>query len=309
VKLVVALGGNALLRRDETPSLERQRRNVARASRSIADLAERHDLVLTHGNGPQVGMLAMQGGSGGAEDPDPLDVLGAESEGMIGYLLAQELGNVLPDRPVASLLTQVVVDREDPAFDAPTKPIGGHVEEEEKERLTAARGWSFRKEGEGWRRVVPSPEPRRILEVDVVRMLSDRGVLVVCAGGGGIPVVRDERGGFVGVEAVIDKDRTAALLADALEADGLLLLTDVDGVYRDWEGPAEARIDRLTAKEAEALALDEGSMGPKVAACLRFLRGSSGAAAPEREGASGRRADARFAAIGALEEAQATSVE
>lgn len=287
MKLVVALGGNALLRRGEEPTAEAQRRNVAVAVGAVARLARRHDVLVTHGNGPQVGLLALQAEALRGESTVPLDVLGAESHGMIGYMVAQELQNELPERNVATLLTQVEVDPRDPAFEEPTKPIGPVYPEERARRVAERTGWDMAADGEGgWRRVVPSPTPLRILEVETLRLLVRHEVVVVCAGGGGIPVVFDAWGRVHGVEAVIDKDRTAALLAREVAADGLLLLTDVDGIYRGWGTDEAERIPEIRADEADEMELPEGSMGPKAAACAEFVRATGG-----------------FAAIGALEEA------
>lgn len=288
MRVVVALGGNALLRRDEEPSARTQRVNIYRAAAALGDLGGEHDLVVTHGNGPQVGLLALQGEMDEDTPPFPLDVLGAETEGMLGYMISQQLKNTLPDRQVASLLTQVEVDPDDPAFARPTKPIGPSYTEEEARRLYRERGWRVDRDGRTWRRVVASPEPRRILDVQAISILLEHGVLVVCAGGGGIPVVFDRWGRLHGIEAVIDKDRTAALLAAELEADALLLLTDVDGIYRHWGEPEQERIDRLKPEEARALDLPEGSMRPKAEACARFVEATGG-----------------LAAIGALEDAVA----
>ncbi len=294
-RLVVALGGNALLKRGEPPDVEAQRRNLHSAGDVLAALARAGDLVVTHGNGPQVGLLARQSAAGEG-GPAPLDVLGAQTQGLIGYLIEDELRDRLGgEREVATLLTQVVVDAQDPAFAAPTKPIGAVHTREEAERLAERFGWSIARDGDRWRRVVPSPEPIRILEQRSVELLLAAGVVVVCAGGGGVPVVEDPAGGWRGVEAVVDKDLTAALLADRIGADGLLLLTDVDAVYRDWGRPNARPI-----REAEAAALRRerfapGSMGPKVEAACRFVEG--GAAAESGAG--------RFAAIGALSDAAA----
>ncbi|MGH6954590.1 MAG: carbamate kinase [Alphaproteobacteria bacterium] len=285
MRIVAALGGNALLRRGEPPEIEVQRGNVARAAAALAPIACEHALVVTHGNGPQVGLLAIESGAGGAR-PYPLDVLGAESEGMIGYLIEQELHGRLPGRAVATLLTQVEVSLEDPAFAHPTKPIGPVYGESEARRLAAERGWSIGPDGRHWRRTVPSPEPRRILELDTIELLVRAGVVVICAGGGGVPVVVTPEGGIRGVEAVIDKDLSAALLAAALKADALLMLTDVDAVYRDWGEPGARRILRAAPRHLRSLAWAPGSMGPKVEAACRFV---------ERGGA--------LAAIGALEDA------
>jgi carbamate kinase len=268
--VVAALGGNALLRRGEEPTVEVQRRNVEEAAAALAALARAgHSLVVTHGNGPQIGLLAVQHRPG--EQPYPLDVLGAETEGMIGYLIEQALGNALDhDRPVATLLTQVVVDPADPAFARPTKPIGPGYDHPSLETRAAVMGWSIAQDGGWWRRVVPSPAPREIPDAGVIRMLLDHGAVVVCGGGGGIPVLRKSDGSLVGVEAVVDKDATSAGLAAQLGADALLLLTDEDGVQRGFGTPGAHRIDRLDRCAAEALGLPEGSMAPKVAAALAF---------------------------------------
>jgi carbamate kinase len=273
MRMVIALGGNALLRRGERPSVEAQRRNLHPAMRDLAQLAAQHEIVLTHGNGPQVGLLALQAESG-SDTPLPLDVLGAQTQGMIGYLIEDELRDHLEGaREVATLLTQVVVDVSDPAFSNPSKPIGPVWTESVARRIASERGWSIASDGEYWRRVVPSPEPRRILEIGAVRLLLEAGVVVICAGGGGVPVVADPSGGWHGVEAVVDKDLSAALLADQLDADSLLLLTDVDAVYRDW-GTAHAQPIRVTtAAEMRSLSFAAGSMGPKVEAACRFVSG------------------------------------
>jgi carbamate kinase len=271
--VVAALGGNALLRRGEPMTTEVQRANVARAAGALAALVRvGHDLVVTHGNGPQVGLLALQGAAFRPDAPDPLDVLGAETEGMIGYLIEQELENALGhDRPVAALLTQVLVDPADPAFARPTKPVGPSYSETEAKALAAQRGWTIAPDGASWRRVVPSPRPIEIPDLRVIQLLLSQGVIVICAGGGGIPVVRRGDGSLAGVEAVIDKDHASALLAHGLGADALLMLTDVDGVMEGFGTSAARRIPRLSAVEAGQLALPEGSMGPKVAAGLHFV--------------------------------------
>jgi carbamate kinase len=270
VLIVAALGGNALLRRGEAPTAEAQRRNVRIAAEALAGLAAGRDLVVCHGNGPQVGLLALQALAYAAVPPYPLDVLGAESEGMIGYVIEQELAAVLPGRPVAALLTQVEVDPADPAFARPSKPIGPLYPAEEAGRLARERGWTMMRDGAGCRRAVPSPEPRRILELPTIALLVRAGVAVVCAGGGGIPVVVSGEGRVRGVEAVIDKDRTAALLAAALGADALAILTDVDAVYADWEGERRMAIRAAPPRALAAFAFAPGSMGPKVEAAARF---------------------------------------
>ena len=279
MRIVVALGGNALLQRGQPADAAVQRHNVATAVASLAELAAEHEVVVTHGNGPQVGLLALQGEAYRQVDPYPLDVLGAESEGMIGYLLDQELVNALGGRPVATLLTQVIVDGDDPAFERPTKFIGPVYDRATAGRMAAERGWQVRPDGPHWRRVVPSPEPRSIVELPTIRLLVEAGVLVVCVGGGGIPVVVDRDGRLGGVEAVIDKDRAAALLARGLGADALLLLTDVAAVERDHGTPRAAPIAEVTADELLALDLPAGSMGPTAEAAAWFAQATGGRAA------------------------------
>ena len=278
LKVVVALGGNALLRRGEPLDAEVQRGNVRRAAEAVALIADEHSVIVTHGNGPQVGLLALQAEAYEGVAPYPLDLLGAESEGMIGYLLEQELTNALPDRQAAVLLTQVLVDAGDPALDEPSKPIGPVYDQETARRLSRERGFAVARDGQQWRRVVPSPRPERILEIETIRLLVESGRLVVCAGGGGIPVVRDLNGRLRGIEAVIDKDRCAARLALELEAELLLLLTDVDAVYRDWP-VCERAIERASADELRQLELAAGSMGPKVEAACDFVENGGGRAA------------------------------
>ncbi len=270
--VVAALGGNALLKRGEPLTAGVQRKNVQIAARSLAAVVRAgHDLVVTHGNGPQVGLLALQGASYKPDEAYPLDVLGAETEGMIGYMIEQELENALEhDRPVATLLTQVVVDPRDPAFEKPTKFVGPVYDREEAERRAAGAGWSIAPDGDKWRRVVPSPKPLEIPDMRVLKLLLDQGVVVVCAGGGGIPVLRREDGSMVGIEAVIDKDAASALLASQLGADALLLLTDVDAVYRDFGTDQSTPLSELTVAEARALEMPAGSMGPKLQAACDF---------------------------------------
>jgi carbamate kinase len=277
--VVAALGGNALLLRGQPADADTQRANVATAVRAIAELAREHDVVVTHGNGPQVGLLALQGEAYHGVEPYPLDVLGAESEGMIGYLLDQELVNGLGGRDVATLLTQVIVDEDDPAFTRPEKFIGPVYEREHAERLAAERGWTVAADGRFWRRVVASPEPRSIVELQTIRLLVKAGVLVVCAGGGGIPVVVDRDGRLRGVEAVVDKDRAAALLAAGLGADALLMLTDVSAVQLGY-GTAGARaLHDVDTADLRKNSFAAGSMGPKVEAACRFAEETGGMAA------------------------------
>ncbi len=279
MRVVAALGGNALLRRGQPMTADNQRRNAAVAARALRPIALEHDLVLTHGNGPQVGLLALQNLAYSPDETYPLDVLDAQSEGMIGYLILQEMGNLLPGRPMAALLTRIEVDRDDPAFASPAKPIGPVYERAEAERLAAERGWTVAPDGSDWRRVVPSPEPRRILEIDVIERLVADGVLVICAGGGGIPVVAGPGGGHGGVEAVIDKDLAGALLAQSLRADAFLMLTDVDAVYAGWGTPDAAPIRRAARPDLDPARFAAGSMGPKVAAARRFATSGGGFAA------------------------------
>jgi carbamate kinase len=279
MRVVVALGGNALLQRGQPADAATQRRNVAAAVQALAGLAAEHEVIVTHGNGPQVGLLALQGEAYPQVEPYPLDVLGAESEGMIGYLLDQELVNALAGRPVATLLTQVIVDGDDPAFEDPTKFIGPVYDRATAGRMAAERGWTVRVDGAHWRRVVASPEPRSIVELPTIRLLVEAGVLVVCVGGGGIPVLVDRDGRLHGVEAVIDKDRAAALLARGLDADALLLLTDVAAVERDHGTTFAEQIRRATASQLLALGLPAGSMGPKVEAAAWFATNTGGRAA------------------------------
>ncbi|MBL3555569.1 MULTISPECIES: carbamate kinase [Marinobacter] len=270
--VVAALGGNALLRRGEPLTAEAQRANVKIAAESLAEIVRAgHRLVVTHGNGPQVGLLALQGAAYKPEEAYPLDVLGAETEGMIGYIIEQELENALGhDRPVATLLTQVLVDKDDPAFSKPTKFVGPVYDKEEAERKAEAAGWQIAQDGDKWRRVVPSPKPLEIPDMRVLKLLLEQGVVVICAGGGGIPILRRDDGSMIGVEAVIDKDAASALLASQLGADALLLLTDVDAIYRDFGKDTAAPISELTLDEARNLDLPAGSMGPKMAAAGNF---------------------------------------
>jgi len=280
VRVVVALGGNALLRRGERPDAAPQQRNVVRAAEALAPLAAVHELVITHGNGPQVGVLAMESAADPAlTRPYPLDQLGAETQGLIGYWVSQGLANALPGRQVAAMLTQCVVDAADPAFRRPTKFIGPTYAEADARRLATERGWVVAADGVSWRRVVASPAPLRVVELEAVRLLVDAGVVVVCAGGGGVPVIETASGGLDGVEAVIDKDLTAALLAEMLGADALLLLTDVDGVETDFGRPGSRVIRAASVAHLRGGSFAAGSMGPKVEAACRFVERTGGIAA------------------------------
>ncbi|MDJ0648639.1 MAG: carbamate kinase [Xenococcaceae cyanobacterium MO_188.B19] len=269
--VVIALGGNALIKRGQPPEVEIQRQNIRLAAQAIAEIAREHRVVVTHGNGPQVGLLAMQAESYKQVKPYPLDVLDAETEGAIGYLIEQELCNQLPDKQIVTLLTQIEVDPCDPALALPIKPIGAVYSETEAKQLAKDRGWAIAPDGKGYRRVVPSPEPRRILELPTIKLLVKVGALVVCAGGGGIPVIVTPAGSIRGVEAVIDKDLATALLATELQADALLLLTDVDAVYTNWNTPEAKPISRTTPQQLRNYSFAPGSMQPKVEAACRFV--------------------------------------
>ena len=289
MRVVVALGGNALLRRGEPMTADAQRENVRVAARALAPVAIEHDLVISHGNGPQVGLLALQAAAYGEVESYPLDVLGAQTEGMIGYLVEQELGNLLPpERPFATILTMVEVDSTDPAFGNPTKFVGPVYDKAQADAIAAEKGWAFRQDGRQWRRVVPSPEPKRIFEIRPIRWLLERGTVVICAGGGGVPTrfeYVDDEARLHGVEAVIDKDLASELLAREVGADLFVMATDVDGVYVDWGTLQERKLETVTPEELRSLGLPAGSMGPKVEAAARFV---------ERTG--------RRAAIGALKD-------
>ena len=272
MRIVVALGGNALLRRGQPMTAKNQRENVRIAAQALAPIAAGNQLVISHGNGPQVGLLALQSAAYEEVEAYPLDVLGAQTEGMIGYMIEQELGNLLPiEYPFATILTMVEVDPEDPAFDEPTKPIGPVYSEAEAKRLEADKGWAMKPDGEQWRRVVPSPEPHRIFEMRPIHWLLEKGTIVICAGGGGIPTIYNKEGNLEGVEVVIDKDRASALLAFELEADLLIMATDTDGVYLDWGTEGAHRIERTTPDEIEKYEFAAGSMGPKVEAAADFV--------------------------------------
>ncbi|BBY90488.1 carbamate kinase [Mycobacterium gallinarum] len=273
MRIVIALGGNALLRRGQPMTAENQRANIRAAAESIAQVVPGNEIVVAHGNGPQVGLLALQAAAYHEVAPYPLDVLGAQTEAMIGYVIEQELGNLLPsDQSLATLLTMIEVDRNDPAFASPTKPIGPIYDQETAERLKAARGWAIAPDGDNFRRVVASPKPKRIFEIRAIRSLVERGTIVICAGGGGIPTVYDEAGLLHGVEAVIDKDLASALLAEQLDAQLLVIATDVDGVYTDWGTPRQAQLGRVAPAELLGLDLPAGSMGPKVQAACDFAQ-------------------------------------
>ena len=273
MRVVVALGGNALLRRGQPMTAENQRANVRAACEALAPVALEHELVISHGNGPQVGLLALQAAAYQEVDPYPLDVLGAQTEGMIGYLIEQEMGNLLPfEKPLASLLTMTEVDADDPAFGDPTKFVGPVYSQEEAHELAARKGWVVKRDGEYWRRVVPSPQPRRIFQIRPVKWLLAHGTVVICTGGGGIPTMyQPGTRTLVGVEAVIDKDLASSVLARELEAELFVMATDTDAVYQGWGTPKARAIVAATPKALAGHGFAAGSMGPKVDAAADFV--------------------------------------
>ncbi|WP_112274075.1 carbamate kinase [Lentzea terrae] len=278
MRIVVALGGNALLMRGERADASVQLHHVEAAARALAPLAAEHELVVCHGNGPQIGLLALESEADPSlTRPYPLDTLGAETQGMIGYWLAQSLRNAGVRKPVLAVVTQTVVDAADPAFAAPTKFIGPIYDRDQADRLAGQNGWTMAADGPNWRRVVPSPEPLRLIEQESIEQLASGGTVVVCAGGGGAPVVDD--GQLRGVEAVVDKDLTSAELAIALKADRLLLLTDVSAVMTDFGLPDAEPLRHLDVAELEHLTFPAGSMGPKIEACRRFVLATGSTAA------------------------------
>ena len=282
MRIVVALGGNALLKRGQPMTAENQRENVRSAAPGLAVIAREHQLVLSHGNGPQVGLLALQAAAYTDVEPYPLDVLGAQTEGMIGYVVEQELGNALPPEvPLATMLTMIEVSASDPAFDEPTKFVGPLYDRDGAASLTAARGWVFKPDGDKWRRVVPSPEPKHIFEIRPIKWLLEHGVVLICAGGGGVPTMfRDDADTtLVGVEAVIDKDLASELLAREIDADLLVMATDVNAVYLGWGTPAQQELTKVTPAELRSARFPAGSMGPKVEAACRFVEATGGRAA------------------------------
>ena len=274
MRLVIALGGNALLQRGQPMTADVQRHNTRIAAKALAPVALEHELVLSHGNGPQVGLLALQSDAYKEVEAYPLDVLGAQTQGMIGYMIEQELGNLLPfEVPFATILTMVEVDPDDPAFEDPTKFVGPVYEKEVAEKLAAEKSWTIKQDGDKWRRVVPSPLPKRIFEERPIKLLLENRAVVICAGGGGIPTMYDpeKERTLVGVEAVIDKDRATGLLARDIAADLYIMATDVDGVYLDWDTPDQRRIEKMTAEEMGSYNFAAGSMGPKVEAAVEFV--------------------------------------
>jgi carbamate kinase len=282
MRIVVALGGNALLRRGEPMTADAQRANVKIAAEALAEIQPGNELVITHGNGPQVGLLALQSAAYKPDEAYPLDVLGAETEGMIGYMIEQELGNLLPfEVPFATILTMVEVDRDDPGFKDPTKFVGPVYPEAEAKSLAAEKGWAIKKDGEKWRRVVPSPLPKRIFEIRPMKWLLEKGTVVIAAGGGGIPTVYEPGPGRVlrGIEAVIDKDLCSELLARELDADFFIMATDADAVFVDWGKPTAKAFRRASPKAMREYSFPAGSMGPKVEAACHFAETTGKSAA------------------------------
>jgi carbamate kinase len=280
MRIVVALGGNALLRRGEPMTAEAQRANVRIAATALAEVQVGNELVITHGNGPQVGLLALQGSAYKPDEAYPLDVLGAETEGMIGYMIEQELGNLLPfEVPFATMLTMVEVDPNDPGFANPTKFIGPVYSAEDAERLKADKGWAMKQDGDKWRRVVASPQPKQIFEIRPIRWLLEKGTIVIAAGGGGIPTVYESGGKLAGVEAVIDKDWCSELLARQLDADVFVMATDADAVFVDWGKPTAKAFRRASPQAMRGYSFPAGSMGPKVDAACHFVEQTGKAAA------------------------------
>ncbi|MGE0057268.1 MAG: carbamate kinase [Dehalococcoidia bacterium] len=278
MRVVVALGGNALLRPGEPLTEETQRRNVKVAAKAVHTLTRDHEVIVTHGNGPQVGLLALEAEAYQDVPPYGLDILVAETQGMIGYMLEQALRNEMPGRPLATLLTSVLVDPADPAFEKPAKPVGPTYPQDVARRLAAERGWQVAPTAGGFRRVVASPEPMALLEIDAVRVLVDAGVLVICAGGGGVPVVETADGRLEGVSAVVDKDLSSARLAESILADRLLLLTDVPCVYEAWGTPDAWPLSRVSVSDLRTKSFAAGSMGPKVEAACQFVERTGGEA-------------------------------
>lgn len=271
MRILVALGGNALLRRGEALTAENQRRNVRVAAEALAPLGREHQLIVSHGNGPQVGLLALQSEAYDQMAVAPLDVLGAQTEGMIGYMIEQELGNILPfEQPFATVLSMVEVDPADPAFQHPSKPIGPAYDAAEAHRLAAEKGWTMAPDGDRFRRVVASPLPRRIFQIRPVKWLLEHGCIVICAGGGGIPTMYGADGKLRGAQAVVDKDRASALLARELDVDLFIMATDAEAVYLDWGTPGQRAIRRASPDALAAYSFADGSMGPKVEAAIDF---------------------------------------
>ncbi|MHA2715690.1 carbamate kinase [Vibrio owensii] len=283
--IVVAVGGNALLQRGEVMSCENQQKSIAQTASSLAELSKNYRLVIVHGNGPQVGLLSLQNNAYKDCPPYPFDVLGAETQGMIGYLIQQGLNAAIEDRYTTTILTRIVVDENDPAVADPSKFIGPVYTEEQAKQLAEANHWVVKPDGSHWRRVVPSPKPQEILEIKAIKDLLEKEHLVICGGGGGAPVIEKD-GAYVGFEAVIDKDMTAALIAEQIGAEHLLILTDGTHVCLNWGTPQEQKLENVTLEQMKQYSFPAGSMGPKVDACCQFV---------EKTGQSGHIGDLSFA--------------
>tara|TARA_R110001583_G_scaffold81253_3_gene217037 strand:+ start:149 stop:1078 length:930 start_codon:yes stop_codon:yes gene_type:complete len=272
MRILVALGGNALLKRGEPLTSQAQRDNIKIAAQALAKIAVNNELIITHGNGPQIGLLALQGNAYKPDELYPLDVLGAETEGMIGYMIEQEMGNLVDaERPLATLLTMIEVDPNDPAFTNPAKFIGPVYEEVEAKKLAKDNNWTIKPDGKKWRRVVASPLPKRIFEIRPIRWLLEKNTIVIASGGGGIPTMLDEGNYLKGVEAVIDKDLSSELLARELGADLYIMATDVNAVSLDWGTPEQREIKNINYTDLVNYDFAEGSMGPKVNAACQFV--------------------------------------
>ncbi|EKM23751.1 carbamate kinase [Vibrio sp. HENC-03] len=283
--IVVAVGGNALLQRGEVMSCENQQKSIAQTASSLAELSKNYRLVIVHGNGPQVGLLSLQNNAYKDCPPYPFDVLGAETQGMIGYLIQQGLNAAIEDRYTTTILTRIVVDENDPAVADPSKFIGPVYTEEQAKQLAEANHWVVKPDGSHWRRVVPSPKPQEILEIKAIKDLLEKEHLIICGGGGGAPVIEKD-GAYVGFEAVIDKDMTAALIAEQIGAEHLLILTDGTHVCLNWGTPQEQKLENVTIEQMKQYSFPAGSMGPKVDACCQFV---------EKTGQSGHIGDLSFA--------------
>lgn len=278
MRIVVALGGNALLKRGEPMTAQNQSANIRLAAEQLAKVKPKNELIISHGNGPQVGLLALQHAAYYAQDskiePYPLDVLVSQTVGMIGYMLQQELTNLLPATPTQTLVTQVIVDEHDPAFSKPSKPIGQVYTQAEAEKLAAEKGWTVMPDGQYYRRAVPSPKPQDVTGINAVKALLAQDHIVICGGGGGVPCVKNAHGQLTGVEAVVDKDLATAVIANQLDADLFIIATDVNAACINFQKEGERKIAKANPAALEALSAEfaAGSMGPKVQAVINFVK-------------------------------------